>query len=100
MATRLAVAHSRPGEPNRLTCYSRAHARHPQRADHAAGDCRTQLAGSAFAIGVLTPRGRSVLLQRRTRLRFGSIVIGIVFWFGASAVLHMFGRTVLGSLRQ
>jgi hypothetical protein len=59
------------------------------------------MAGSAFAIGVLTPRGRIVLLQRRTgRLRFDSIVIGIVFWFGASAVLHMFSRMVLGSLRR
>jgi hypothetical protein len=59
------------------------------------------MAGSAFAIGVLTQLAAAFFYSAAPAgLRFGSIVIGIVFWLAASAVLHMFGRMVLGSLRQ
>jgi len=58
-------------------------------------------AGSSFAIGVLTPLAAAVFYSAApSGLHFRSIVIGIVFWFGASAALHLAARMVLGGLRE
>jgi hypothetical protein len=58
------------------------------------------VAGSSFAIGVLTPIA-AVFFYSATPagLRLGAIITGIVFWLAAAAMLHLAGRWVLGGLR-
>jgi VIT1/CCC1 family predicted Fe2+/Mn2+ transporter len=59
------------------------------------------IAGSSFAIGVLTPIAAVFFYSAAPAgLRLGSIVIGIVFWIASAAVLHIAAWTVLGGLRQ
>jgi hypothetical protein len=59
------------------------------------------VAGSSVAIGVLTPVAAALFYgSALSGLRFRYIVIGIVFWLAAAAVLHMAARRVLGGLRE
>jgi len=59
------------------------------------------MAGSSFAIGVLTPLAAAVFYSAAPAgLHLSAIIVGIVFWLVASTVLHMAGRMVLGGLRQ
>ena len=56
------------------------------------------MAGSSFAIGVLTPIAVAFFCSAAPAgLRLGSIV---VFRLAASVMLHLAGRMVLGGLRQ
>jgi hypothetical protein len=58
------------------------------------------MAGSCFAIGVLTPIAAAFFYNAAPAgLRLGSIILGIVFWLAASVMLHLAGRMVLGGLR-
>ncbi len=59
------------------------------------------MAGSSFAIGVLTPIA-AVFFYRAAPadLRLGSIAVGIVFWIASAAVLHIAGWVVIGGLRE
>ena len=75
---------------------------------HAIHNARIQLlatllntmAGSSFAIGVLTPIAAVFFYNAAPPgLRLGSIVIGIAFWLAAAVMLHLAGRMVLGGLR-
>jgi hypothetical protein len=59
------------------------------------------MAGSSFAIGVLTPIAAVFFYSAAPAgLQIRSIVIGIVFWLCAAVMLHLAGRMVLGGLRQ
>ena len=59
------------------------------------------MAGSSFAIGVLTPIAAVFFYSAAPAgLRLGSIAVGIVFWIASAAVLHLAARAVLGGLRE
>jgi hypothetical protein len=58
------------------------------------------MAGSSFAIGVLTPLAAAFFYSAAPPgLHLPAVLIGVLFWLTASAVLHLAGRMVLGGLR-
>jgi hypothetical protein len=58
------------------------------------------MAGSCFAIGVLTPIAAAFFYRAApASLSLGAIALGTAFWFAATVMLHLAARWVLGALR-
>ena len=54
---------------------------------------------SAFTVGVLAPVAAAFYDFGPTREAPRSVILGAVLWIGASVVLHLAGRRVLGWLK-
>lgn len=58
-------------------------------------------AGSSFAVGVLAPTAAAFYNVSGTNgVPLTTIVVGVVIWFFAAAVLHFGARHVLGGLKE
>lgn len=58
------------------------------------------MAGSCFAIGVLTPIAAAFFYKAApASLSLASVGIGTAFWLAATVMLHLAARWVLGALR-
>jgi phage shock protein PspC (stress-responsive transcriptional regulator) len=55
------------------------------------------MAGSCFTVGVAAPIA-ATFFYNPTRVRLATVVVGIIFWLVATAMLHLGAYQVLGRL--